>query len=164
MDRVHKGVTSALLIATVYSIASALILPIFADVAVMSLFLDTTTEVEIVAMGREYLFWNSVFSLPLGALIVWRQHPGPGFSTLAMMAGVAEMIARTAVAIVLVPMLWATLAPSWRTRRLDRGLHLPVPGLPLDLPPVGQPPAGRPPAYSERKPGTRSCPYKANAD
>ena len=46
MDRVRKGVTSALLIATVYSIASALILH-FADVAVMSLFLETTTEVEI---------------------------------------------------------------------------------------------------------------------
>ena len=105
MDRVRKGVTSALLIATVYSIASALILH-FADVAVMSLFLDTTTEVEIVAMGREYLFWNSVFFVPLGALIVWRYSiQGLGFSTLAMMAGVAEMIARTAVAIVLVPML-----------------------------------------------------------
>ena len=105
MDRVRKGVTSALLIATVYSIASAVILH-FADVAVMSLFLDTTTEVEIVAMGREYLFWNSVFFVPLGALIVWRYSiQGLGFSTLAMMAGVAEMIARTAVAIVLVPML-----------------------------------------------------------
>ena len=105
MDRVRRGVTSALLIATVYSIASAVILH-FADVAVMSLFLDTTTEVEIVAMGREYLFWNSVFFVPLGALIVWRYSiQGLGFSTLAMMAGVAEMIARTAVAIVLVPML-----------------------------------------------------------
>ena len=90
---------------SVGSIASALILH-FADVAVMSLFLDTTTEVEIVAMGREYLFWNSVFFVPLGALIVWRYSiQGLGFSTLAMMAGVAEMIARTAVAIVLVPML-----------------------------------------------------------
>ena len=97
--------TMNLLTATVYSIASALILH-FADVAVMSLFLDTTTEVEIVAMGREYLFWNSVFFVPLGALIVWRYSiQGLGFSTLAMMAGVAEMIARTAVAIVLVPML-----------------------------------------------------------
>ena len=57
-------------------------------------------------MGREYLFWNSVFFVPLGALIVWRYSiQGLGFSTLAMMAGVAEMIARTAVAIVLVPML-----------------------------------------------------------
>ena len=55
-----------------------------------------------------------MFFVPLGALIVWRYSiQGLGFSTLAMMAGVVEMIARTAVAIVLVPML-ATLAPSWR--------------------------------------------------
>lgn len=105
MDRVRKGVHSALMIATVYAIASLVILH-FCDVAVMGLFLDTTTEVEIVDMGREYLFWNSVFFVPLGALIVWRYSiQGLGFSTLAMMAGVAEMVARTAVAILLVPVL-----------------------------------------------------------
>lgn len=105
MDRVRKGVYSALMIATVYAIASLVILH-FCDVAVMGLFLDTTTEVEIVEMGREYLFWNSVFFVPLGALIVWRYSiQGLGFSTLAMMAGVAEMVARTAVAIILVPVL-----------------------------------------------------------
>ena len=105
MDRVRKGVNSALLIATVYGISSAVILH-FADVAVMGLFLDTAKEVEIVAMGRQYLFWNSVFFVPLGALIVWRYSiQGLGYSTLAMLAGVAEMIARTAVAVVLVPLL-----------------------------------------------------------
>ena len=105
MDRVRKGVHSALMIATVYAVASLVILH-FCDVAVMGLFLDTTTEVEIVDMGREYLFWNSVFFVPLGALIVWRYSiQGLGFSTLAMMAGVAEMVARTAVAILLVPVL-----------------------------------------------------------
>ena len=105
MDRVRKGVNSALLIATVYGIGSAVILH-FADVAVMGLFLDTAKEVEIVAMGRQYLFWNSVFFVPLGALIVWRYSiQGLGYSTLAMLAGVAEMIARTAVAVVLVPLL-----------------------------------------------------------
>lgn len=105
MDRVRKGVHSALMIAVVYALASLVILH-FGDVAVMGLFLDTTTEVEIVDMGREYLFWNSVFFIPLGALIVWRYSiQGLGFSTLAMMAGVAEMVARTAVAIVLVPVL-----------------------------------------------------------
>ena len=105
MDRVRKGVYSALMIATVYAVASLVILH-FCDVAVMGLFLDTTTEVEIVEMGREYLFWNSVFFVPLGALIVWRYSiQGLGFSTLAMMAGVAEMVARTAVAIILVPVL-----------------------------------------------------------
>ena len=105
MDRVRQGVNSALLISLVYALASAFILH-FTDVQIMSLFLDTAKEVDIVNMGREYLFWNSVFFIPLGALIVWRYTiQGLGFSTLAMMAGVAEMVARTAVAIVLVPIL-----------------------------------------------------------
>lgn len=105
LDRVKTGVRWALVIITVYSLAAALILH-FADVAIMGLFLDTATETEIVAMGRQYLFWNSVFFIPLGALIVWRYSiQGLGYSTLAMMAGVAEMLARTGVAILLVPRL-----------------------------------------------------------
>ena len=71
MDRVRQGVNSAMLIILVYGVGSALILH-FTDVQIMSLFLDTAKEVDIVAMGREYLFWNSVFFVPLGALIVWR--------------------------------------------------------------------------------------------
>lgn len=105
MDRVRQGVNSALLIILIYGVASAFVLH-FTDVQIMGLFLDTAKEVDIVAMGREYLFWNSVFFVPLGALIIWRYTiQGLGFSTLAMMAGVAEMVARTVVAIALVPVL-----------------------------------------------------------
>lgn len=104
MDRVRQGVRSALVVASVYAVAALVILH-FADVHIMGLFLDTATEVEIVAMGRSYLFWNSAFFIPLGALIVWRYSiQGLGFSTLAMLAGVAEMAARTLVAITLVPL------------------------------------------------------------
>lgn len=105
MDRVRKGVHSALLVACVYAVASLVLLH-FGDVTVMGLFLDTGSEVEIVRMGQEYLFWNSVFFIPLGALIVWRYSiQGLGYSTLAMLAGVAEMAARTLVAVILVPLL-----------------------------------------------------------
>ena len=105
MDRVRQGVISAMLIILIYGVASAFVV-LFTDVQIMSLFLDTAKEVDIVAMGREYLFWNSVFFVPLGALIIWRYTiQGLGFSSLAMLAGVAEMVARTAVAIVLVPIL-----------------------------------------------------------
>ena len=105
MDRVRQGVNSAMLIILIYGVASAFVLH-FTDVQIMSLFLDTAKEVDIVAMGREYLFWNSVFFVPLGAMIIWRYTiQGLGFSSLAMLAGVAEMVARTAVAIVLVPIL-----------------------------------------------------------
>ena len=105
MDRVRQGVNSAMLIILIYGVASAFVLH-FTDVQIMGLFLDTAKEIDIVAMGREYLFWNSVFFVPLGALIIWRYTiQGLGFSSLAMLAGVAEMVARTAVAIVLVPVL-----------------------------------------------------------
>lgn len=105
MDRVRQGVRRALGIAAVYGVAALVILHL-ADVAIMGLFLDTATEVEIVAMGQQYLFWNSAFFVPLGALIVWRYSiQGLGFSSLAMLAGVAEMAARTLVAVFLVPPL-----------------------------------------------------------
>lgn len=93
----------------------------FGDVVIIGLFLDTKTEVEIVAMARDYMFWNSLFFIPLGALIVWRYTiQGLGYSTLAMMAGVAEMVARTVIGLVLIPVLgflaqsWPTRQPGWR--------------------------------------------------
>lgn len=105
MDRVRQGVRCALGITAVYALASLVLLH-FADVGIMGLFLDTEAELEIVEMGRSYLFWNSLFYLELGALIVWRYTiQGLGYSTLAMLAGVAEMAARTGVALVLVPAL-----------------------------------------------------------
>lgn len=105
MDRVRHGTLSAHSISILYSVAAFAAIHFF-DVVIISLFLDTNTEVEIVAMAREYLFWNSLFYIPLGALIVWRYTiQGLGYSTLAMMAGVAEMLARTVVAFTLLPAL-----------------------------------------------------------
>ena len=73
---------------------------------ILGLFLDTSAEPTIVAMAQEYMRMNSYFFIPLGALIVWRYViQGLGYSTLAMMAGVAEMVARTVVAVTLVPLL-----------------------------------------------------------
>lgn len=105
LDRVRKGNLSAQIISIIYSLVAFVLIHFF-DVVIISLFLDTTTEVEIVSMAREYMFWNSLFYIPLGALIVWRYTiQGLGHSTLAMMAGVAEMLARTVVAFTLLPAL-----------------------------------------------------------
>ena len=109
MDRVRQGVNSAMLIILIYGVASAFVLH-FTDVQIMSLFLDTAKEVDIVAMGREYLFWNSVFYIPLAVLIIYRYTiQGLGYSSLAMFAGVAEMIARALVGFLFVP-LWGYFA------------------------------------------------------
>lgn len=105
MDRVRGGVRAALLITALYSAAALGIMQV-GDVAIMGLFLDTAKEVEIVNMACHYLLWNSLFFIPLAWLIVWRYTiQGLGFSSLAMLAGVTEMVARTAAAVVLVPML-----------------------------------------------------------
>lgn len=141
MDRIRKGVLSAHLISAVYALLSFAALHFF-DVAIIGLFLDTTAEVEIVVMAQEYMFWNALFFIPLGALIVWRYTiQGLGYSTLAMLAGVAEMLARTVVAILLIPTLgffgaelanpaaWVAacvfLYPAyrWVLRQLDNRLH-----------------------------------------
>ena len=141
LDRVRSGVRCALGIVAVYAVGSLVLLHFF-DVAIIGLFIDTATELEIVALAQQYLLWNSLFFFPLGALIIWRYViQGLGYSSVAMMAGVAEMIARTGVALILVPMLGffgATLANpaawiaaciflipayNWTTRHIANRLH-----------------------------------------
>ena len=86
MDR---GVNTALGIGCVYSVASFLILRVL-DVPLISLFLESS-EVEIMANARSFIFWNSVFYIPLAVLIIYRYTiQGLGFSGLAMFAGVAR--------------------------------------------------------------------------
>lgn len=105
LRRICRGTRSAMVLVVGYSLA-ALVALHYCDVFIIGLFLDTSAEVTIVSMAREYMFWNSLFFIPLGALIVWRYViQGLGYATLAMMAGVAEMVARIAVAVALVPWL-----------------------------------------------------------
>ena len=153
MDRVRQGVNSAMLIILVYGVGSALILH-FTDVQIMSLFLDTAKEVDIVAMGREYLFWNSVFFVPLGALIVWRYSiQGLGFSSLANAGRCGRDGRPHGGGNCTGPGSGILRRGAVQSRRMDRGLPVPVPCIPLDLPPTGQPPADRQAPHSGRPRG-----------
>ena len=60
--------------------------------------------------ARSFIFWNSVFYIPLAVLIIYRYTiQGLGYSGLAMFAGVAEMVARAMVGFWFVP-LWGYFA------------------------------------------------------
>ena len=108
LKRVNRGVNTALGIGCVYSVASFLILRVL-DVPLISLFLESS-EVEIMANARSFIFWNSVFYIPLAVLIIYRYTiQGLGYSGLAMFAGVAEMVARAMVGFWFVP-LWGYFA------------------------------------------------------
>ena len=79
------------------------------DVPLISLFLESS-EVEIMANARSFIFWNSLFYIPLAVLIIYRYTiQGLGYSGLAMFAGVAEMVARVMVGCWFVP-LWGYFA------------------------------------------------------
>ena len=104
LKRVNRGVNTALGIGCVYSIASFIILR-FADKLLIGLFLDAG-EVEIMANAQSFIFWNSVFYIPLAVLIIYRYTiQGLGYSGFAMFAGVAEMVARAMVGFLFVPLL-----------------------------------------------------------
>lgn len=108
LKRVDRGVNTALGIGCVYSVASFLILRVL-DVPLISLFLESS-EMEIMANARSFIFWNSVFYIPLAVLIIYRYTiQGLGYSGLAMFAGVAEMVARAMVGFWFVP-LWGYFA------------------------------------------------------
>ena len=111
LPRVRQGVRTALGIGCVYSVASFVIIH-FVDTLLIGMFLDTSQDAGgvIMANAREFLFWNSVFYIPLAVLIVYRYSiQGLGYSGLAMFAGVAEMFARAMVGFAMVPVFgyWA---------------------------------------------------------
>ena len=111
LPRVRQGVRTALGIGCLYSVASFVILH-FTDTLLIGMFLDASEDAggAIMADARAYLFWNSVFYIPLAVLIVYRYSiQGLGFSGLAMFAGVFEMFARGLVGFYLVPVFgyWA---------------------------------------------------------
>ena len=108
LNRVNRGVNTALGIGVVYSIASFLILRV-ADKPLIGLFLESD-QTEIMANAQSFIFWNSVFYIPLAVLIIYRYTiQGLGYSSLAMFAGVAEMVARALVGFLFVP-LWGYFA------------------------------------------------------
>ena len=111
LPRVRQGVRTALGIGILYSIVSFIIFHV-SDVLVIGLFLDSSEDATgaIMANAREFLFWNSVFYIPLAVLIVYRYSiQGLGYSGLAMFAGVFEMFARALVGFWMVPVFgyWA---------------------------------------------------------
>ena len=106
--RIQKGVRSASIIGIIYSILALLVIVLFAPM-LLSIFVDASAEPEVMKMAVAYIRWNGLFYIPLMYVNVLRfSIQGMGYTRVAMLAGVFEMIARTLVALFLVPMLGFT--------------------------------------------------------
>ena len=151
VDRIQKGVLSASIIGGIYSLLAFLVILLFGPL-LLGLFVDGDSDPLVMQMAIRYIRFNGAFYIPLMFVNVLRLSiQGMGYTKVAMLAGVFEMVARTLVALLLVPVLGFTGASlanpaAWLMadlflfpcyvrviRSVRERLHVPVAGPALPL-------------------------------
>lgn len=109
LDRLGRGLRSAVTLGAVYS-ALILVVLIFFGRDLILLFVSAK-EVTVIAQAKQFLVTNAAFYLMLALVNIVRfLIQGMGFSGFAVFAGVFEMVARTLVGLVFVPIFGFTAA------------------------------------------------------
>jgi Na+-driven multidrug efflux pump len=107
LDRLEKGLKAAGTLGSAYAIIAFGILFFFGKYFCL-LFMDAS-EITVLEFAHKNLIWNSAFYIPLAFVNIVRfLIQGMGYSMLAILAGVCEMIARAVAALVLVPIIGFT--------------------------------------------------------
>lgn len=102
-DRIRQGIRVGVIVSAVYGVAVGLVL-IFGG-RVLSMLFMSSSKVAVLDASAKYLRYIGCFYWMLGLLNVFRQAiQGLGYSGRAVFAGAIEMLARTAVSLVFVPM------------------------------------------------------------
>lgn len=102
LDRVKSGLKAATGIMLVYFVFTFAVIFPFAD-EMMALFVDPSQR-QIIDLASQYMRISNYFYPVLGMLTIFRYSiQGLGYSTLSLMSGVMEMLARCAVSIWMVP-------------------------------------------------------------
>ncbi len=112
LDRLNQGVRSCSLLGLGYSAAALVGMLLFAPQCVMLFLSSTEPQLELLlGLTNQYILVLTAFFFPLALVNILRfSIQGMGFSTLAILAGVLEMIARTVVGHFFVPNLGYTAA------------------------------------------------------
>lgn len=109
IERLGKGLNACVILGAMYSVIAFVIFLCFSS-QLSLLFLDAS-EVNLIADTEKFLLANGLFYFPLALVNIVRfLIQGMGFSSLAIFAGVFEMIARAVVGFVFVPLLGYTAA------------------------------------------------------
>ena len=103
ISRIHQGLLSSSFIGILYCILAYLVIRLGGR-RLLSLFVDPVRDPEVLDMAFHFLTVNASFYIPLLFVNILRfSIQGMGYTRIAMLAGVFEMIARTMVALFLVP-------------------------------------------------------------
>ena len=102
LDRLGQGMKACVILGSVYSLLACAVLSLFGD-RLAALFIDAASP-ELLENARLLLIVNSAFFIPLALVNIVRfMIQGMGFGTLAILAGVCEMVARSLAGLFLVP-------------------------------------------------------------
>ena len=102
LDRIGEGLKAAVLMGAAYSVVALAVLIFYGDV-ISLLFLDAD-QVEILGQVQQFIVINASFYFPLVLVNTVRfLIQGMGYSKLAVLAGVCEMVARSVAGFCLVP-------------------------------------------------------------
>ena len=108
MDRIRQGLRQGVLAGIIYGIVIGIVVIVFGRQ--MSMIFVDGSETAVLDASRDMLFYSGFFYWILGILIIVRLCvQGLGYSGRAVLSGVVEMIARTVVSILCVP-VWGFLA------------------------------------------------------
>ena len=108
LNRINQGLRCASVIGVIYSIIAFGTVMLFAG-SMIGLFIDADAAPEVTSMGIRFLRINAAFYIPLLFVnIVRLSIQGMGYTRVAMLAGLSEMIARSAVAFFAVPVIGFT--------------------------------------------------------
>ncbi len=101
--RILQGLNAASIIGIIYCVIAYIVIWLFGK-NLVGLFVDVQTDPEVIDMSYQFLMINGAFYIPLLFVnIVRLSIQGMGYTQIAMFAGVAEMAARTLVAVLIVP-------------------------------------------------------------
>ena len=107
LDRVGMGLKSASFVGGIYAIIAFIVLSLFGSQ--IALLFVSADEVEILGQVKTFLMFNSAFYIPLCLVNTVRFCiQGMGYSPLAILAGVCEMVGRIIASLVLVPLIGFT--------------------------------------------------------
>ena len=103
LDRVGQGLRAESFLGIIYCGIALGVVMLFGD-RMLSLFIDGGENAAVMDLAFRYLKINAAFYVPLLFVNIVRLCiQGMGFTRVAMLAGLAEMVARTAVALFVVP-------------------------------------------------------------
>lgn len=104
LDRIKKGINQIMLVCVGVAIASGLLVYFGSDV-MTGLFVKNA-DPEMLALSKQYLFWQGVFYICLAVIFVYRNAlQGMGYSILTTVGGIIELTMRILASLLLVKVL-----------------------------------------------------------